>query len=439
MKFPKNIPASFLKISLLGIAASLSACNDNDLLTNNVGGDHEHERIESSGRLVFSESSTPARAHVYDIDSGKIIQSFDLDFAASAIYASPNFRYAAILQRTNDQTRFIDGGLWTEDHSDHLHDYKADPLLMSYILAGTRPTHYEAHGQIAALFLDGLAATATTPAIPAGVSVFSDASLGRSGTDKLEASLTLPTNIHGTAEPRGQWLLTVYRDPASTTTLPSEVELYKRDGNSYTFSKRLPVSCPGLHGSYSNAGYTVFGCTDGVLAVEQVGDDFTAKKISNPATITGTARIGTLIGNRHLPDFVGFAGSDLYAIDPSAGTMSKVDWAAGEVLKKSAHAMDAKGRNFMILDSRGTLTVLDPLNKWASKGTIISAVSNVATAPTPAPVITVSQSDDEAYITDPSANSIAVIDLAKRAVNSHISLGFAPVGLAWLGLGKDEH
>ncbi len=414
-------------LSLLSLALALSACNDKDTLP--PEDDHDHDHVETSGRLVVGQAS-PASAHVLNLDDTSTLGSFTLDYAPSAIYASPDRRYAVLLQRTNDQTQFIDGGLWQEDHGDHLHDYAEDPLLLALKLQGARPTHYELHDELAALFFDGNAASAQN----ASVTTFSDASLGNGG---VEATLALPIAMHGTAEPRGDFLLTTHRESGTESTLPVAVDLYRRNAAGYDFVQRFTEPCPGLHGSYSNHDYSLFGCTDGVLAVAQSGDSFSAGKIANAAGMAAGARIGTVVGHHDLEGFGGFAGHDLYAIDPAAATMTRVDWAAGAAVTKIAHAMDAHGEHFLILDSAGMLHVLDPANGWATLGSLPVITTLVEGQ---APTIAVSHAQDVAFVTDPASSSIAVIDLATRTLGERIDLGFAPTGAVWLGLpGEEEH
>jgi len=419
--FARSRFSSVFAVALL----ALVGCNDKDTLP--PIDDHDHDHVETAGRLVVGQAS-PATAHVIDLDDGRTLRSLTLDFAASAIYASPDHRYAVLLQRTSDQVQFVDGGLWQEDHGDHLHDYAEDPLLLALKLQGARPTHYEVHDTLAALFHDGNAATAQN----AGVAVLSDASLGSAAT---EATLDLPIAMHGTAEPRGDFLLTTHREAGTESTLPSAVDLYRRNVAGYDFVERIAEPCPGLHGSYSNDDYTLFGCTDGVLVVEQNGETFTASKIANVAGMAAGARIGTVVGHHDLEGFGGFAGNDLYAIDPSAGSMRRIDWAAGAAVTKIAHAMDAEGERFLILDSAGTLRVLDPANGWANLGSlpVISSFNEGQ-----APVITLSHAEDLAFVTDPADRSIAVIDLETLSERERLRFDFAPSAVTWLGI-AEEH
>lgn len=419
MKFI-SIPACS-RTAVAALALLLSACNDQDALR--TGDDHGHGEIETSGRLVYGKADgINSRVYVYDLHDEAVAGEFPLAHAPSAIYASPEKRYAVVLQRNDDKTSFIDGGVWQEDHGDHLHDYVENPLKLALEITGPRPTHYESHEELAALFLDG-----RSPDEAAGVRVLSDESLG---AGVLEAGLALPRFMHGTAEPRGDYLLTTFRADGASGTLPSAVELYQRSGDGYVRVDSFgQAACVNLHGSYSNHDHTAFGCSGGVLVVTQDGTAFSTRFITNPASmITGT-NIGTVAGHHDLAAFAGFAGSDLFVIDPDAGSMTKVDWMAGSGVTKAAHAMDAHAERFLILDSIGRLHVLDPAQGWQTRASaqVLTSVSGTTT-------MVVSHAEDVAFITDNDRQSIVVVELESLSTRQ-IPLGFVPAGLAWVGVG----
>ena len=366
---------------------------------------------------------------------GRTLRSADLQALLndiSALYTSPGLRYVLALQRTADQVSFIDGGLYQEDHGDHLHDYAIAPSLLGYSLSGAVPTHFESHDGHAALFFDGRA----EPYATAGVTLLSDAGIGAS---RREASLVLPRNMHGTAEPRGDYLLATYRAAEATdTTLPSQVELYQRNGDSYSFSERFDEPCPSLHGSYSSHDFSLFGCSDGVLVVEQDGDNFVASKIANPDTLTAPARIGTLIGDSEQDRFIGIAGDRLFAIDPAAAILSEIDWRAGAEVTRIAHGYSPHGEHLLLLDSAGTLQLLDAAGDYSLLASLELGITPVTGN---APQIVFNSSAELAYVSDPAAKKIHVIDL-EAATASAIELDFTPSKLAWSGIaehGEHDH
>lgn len=413
-----------------GCALMLAACggSSSDVVVDEHQDDeqHEHTHIDTAGRLLVLQADS-AQVHVVDLDHSSVMQSYTLDQPASAVYASPGQRYAVLLQRAHNQVQFVDGGLWQEDHGDHLHDYMQAPALLTMRVAGVQPTHYEGHEGLAAVFFDGRADAGE----PASVALLSDAGIG---AGQVLASHTLEVPMHGTAEPRGDYLLTTWRAADAATTLPSHVELYRRQGAQYQWQMRFDLECPNLHGSYSNARYTVFGCSDGVLVVQQDGDSFTARKIANLPDM-GTARIGTVIGHKGTGALVGIASpGHFFSIDPAAGTMQRIEWAQGRT--RRAHAIDGEGNNLLVLDDVGTLHILDL--QTGSKRAEIAAIATMPSA-APFPAFATSQAAGKAWLSDPQGQRLVVIDTDGARLEGEIALNFNPTGLAWLGLPAHAH
>ncbi len=407
----------------LAVAAGLAACGGG-------GGDsaaHEPAHLDSAGRLALLEDGS-ASVRIYDLDARAVAATIVVANPPSAVAASPGHRYALAIQRDQDLVQFVDGGLWQEDHVDHLHDYKAPPARLAFQLTGTAPTHYEVDGGQAALFMDGRDATAAH----AVVALLSDAGIG---AGRADATLALAAPMHGTAEPRGDYLLATYRPPGAASTLPTQVELYRRDGAAYAFVRRFDEACPGLHGSFSNRDHTAFGCEDGVLVVTRSGDDFAARKLPNPVDLDAGVRIGTVAGHPALPALVGIASpGHLFAIDPVAGTLARIAWADGRT--RRAHAFDAHGERFLVLDDLGTLHLIDP-ESW----TVVASLPAIEAMPAaaPFPSIAVSRAGERAYVTDPSGRRVIVVDLEAAAIVDRLALDFAPTGAAWLGIEAHDH
>ncbi|PHV13440.1 hypothetical protein [Chitinimonas sp. BJB300] len=380
----------------------------------------------TAGRLAISESGATT-LRVYDLDSGNVVQTYPLAHAPSALYASPGRRYALAIQRVQDQIQLVDGGIWQEDHVDHLHDYRESSRLLSYQITGVRPTHYEIHDKLAAVFMDGLVASNA----PAGAQLISDASILAS---RSEANLTLPLSMHGTAEPRGDFLLTTYRPANSAGTLPNQVELYRRQSNGYQFVQRFETPCPELHGSYSNTRYTAFGCSDGVLVVEQKGEQFSARKLANPTDMATGVRIGTIAGHKASNSFVGIASPGyLFDIDPVASQIRTIAW-AGDRTQRGVH-FDRQGTTLAVLDDLGNLHLLDAKTNW-TKRAVLPVVSTMPLA-RPFPSITANLARDLLYVADPAGRQITVVDPLRAAVHSRVALNFAPMGLTWLGIPRE--
>ncbi|MDO5623775.1 MAG: hypothetical protein Q4G71_03710 [Pseudomonadota bacterium] len=399
-------------------ALALSACGGS-------GSDDGHtaDRIDSAGLLVLSETGSPS-LRVLDLDTSTIAQTLTLAAAPSALATSPGGRYALAMQRAQDQVQVIDGGLWQEDHGDHLHDYRAAPQLLAARIAGPRPTHYEIGGAHGAIFMDGEAATQR----PASVTRITDASLARTGG---ESQFDVGPAVHGTAEPRGDHMLVSARSADAPGTLPDVIDLYHKGAQGWQLVSRLDGQCPHMHGSYSSGAYSVFGCADGVLVVSQSGTTFSTRKIANPPDMPEGRRIGTLIGHAKLTRFVGLASpGHVFDIDPANATITSIAWAEGRT--RRAHAFDRTGRYFVLLDDTGTTHWLDASAQWR----VARQLPVLAQMPTsaPFPQLVASRSRNEMFLTDASAREVAVLDSDAQAVKRRIRLDFAPAALAWTGI-----
>ncbi|TMS88088.1 5-methyltetrahydrofolate--homocysteine methyltransferase, partial [Pseudoalteromonas sp. S201] len=80
----------------------------------------------SLGRLAVLAGDSN-EASFYDLDDNALLETFTLTNDSNTLSSSPDFRYAVIASRAQDYLGFIDGGLWREDHGEHLHDYEQSP------------------------------------------------------------------------------------------------------------------------------------------------------------------------------------------------------------------------------------------------------------------------------------------------------------------------
>lgn len=403
--------------------------------------DHDHDHrdvfIDTAGRLALAEFAA-ATLRILDLDSGTIEASYTMDNPPSAVYASPGGRYAVVVQRTQDRVQFVDGGIWQEDHGDHLHDYKQASRLLGFRLLGARPTHYDVQAGVqAAIFLDGNASA--TPAQNAGVRLITDASIA---SGEVAAAMDMNFPIHGLAEPVGDKLLTVFRAADAPDTLPTHLVLYRRQGASWSAVRQLPTRCDGMHGSFSSGSHTVVGCIGGMLRVRH-----TSAADTDDGTFFATPiRIGTIAGHPRLPDhFIGIGTEGtapnqttrFFALDATTGSVSEYvpqGWTTGRL--RRAHTFDRSGQRFFILDDQGTLIVAQRQGSgWTTVARLPGTVPAMPSA-SPWPAFAANSARDEIYLTDRVAQQLIVLNAATGAVIERRNLGFAPTAIAWLGIAR---
>lgn len=397
---------------------------------------HDNVSIDTAGRLAIAEANATT-LRIHDLDSASVEASHVMGNVPSAVYASPGGRHAVVMQRLQDRVQFVDGGIWQEDHGDHLHDYKQGSRLTGFTLTGPRPTHYDVQAGVqAVIFMDGNASG--TPAQNASARVLTDASIGASGT---VATLELGAPIHGLAEPMGSKLLAVARAADAADALPTHLVLHQRNGNGYSLVRQLPTRCNGMHGSFSSGSSTLVGCQNGMLLVRHP----TSTTVSDGQLLATALRVGTIAGHPRLQDqFLGIATDGVapapvttrfYAVNGETGTVSEhvpQGWNVGRV--RRAHGFDRTGQRFFVLDDQGTLIVAQrQAGTWVNLARV-SGVIPAMPGSAPWPAIVANGAKNEVYITDPMARQLVVVDSLTGTVSSRRDLGYVPSTLAWLGI-----
>lgn len=411
--------------------------------------DHDHDGdvvIESEGRLVVLNGEG-SEAVVYNLEDNTMLDSFALSTVPSAMTASADLRYAVLVDRAGDSVAFIDGGLWQEDHVEHLHDYEEAPVQLSYTLSGSRPTHVVPHEGQLAIFYDGDSETDT----PASITVISDSDIASENAAPL--AIDYSVNMHGVAEPRGDHLFASWRrDDADTTSanpiLPDQIAVYHLHDEEYEQEEILDVTCPNLHGAAQNESYLAFGCSDGVVLIQEQDETFTTSKIDNPEEVEEGLRVGSLYGHEDAEQFIGLAsahgGSSVqwFSIDPEEGEMELIDWQPVEGASVVGRGFSFAAEQFLILDNQGYLTMLEPHDHdghshWEFSERILITEEDLANTPEEAGFsLAFSHSGHYAYVTDPIAQHVVIIDLEEKTIAGELELGFVPTALTWLGIAE---
>lgn len=397
-----------------------------------VDGDNAH--THSKGRLVISEKDQ-AGLRIIDLDDQNNLFELTMTHPVSYLQTSPDGRYAIAIQRSDHLVQFVDSGLWLEPHGDHMDLVEEAPSLLSYELMTTKPTHYNVIDHTAGLFSDGNKETGEG----AGFYVFDDAGISNG---QMSASHSFDYSVHGTLQIRGDYVLSAMVTDLDAQTnptynMPDSVALFEAHGDHLHQEQVFDVQCPGLHGSFQGESWTVFGCGDGILAIEQKGENFKAKKIVYPADFPEGVSIGTVKGNHHIDKFLGISRSQqTFLIDPVLGSIDEIQWKSSDNLTMKATAFDAHKELFVILDSEGYLTLFDVENEYSVKARFNVLTLN-ASSDAKHQMVTAA-SDNQLFITDPDNNSIVLVDLKTQKVASTVKLDFTPNRITWTGIKEPE-
>lgn len=453
-----------LALSTLLTVTALSGCgSDDDRKTpttqpghdHDHDDDHDHDHDEESevtaelkqGRILITEKDSN-KAYVYSLAQNKVIQNLDLTGQADALQTSPDGNYVIVLDRTNQGVNFYHSGLEIEDHGDHDHPYARDVTKMPLQLNYARPVHYQTYGEQAGLFFDGLGAAGNpieNPAQAAGFALVTDTDIA---SGKLPYQ-KLNTNMHGTAEPRGNYVISTGRYDTVGSPLADTISVFERHSDHYHLNQTFDTKCQGLHGSGSVIDFSVFACSDGILSVKQVGDAFSTEKITYPVSLTNSqcanedgssspARIGSFATNHHHNYLVGTACGQPYRIDPVSKNIAPIVWTTNNSRRVVSYDFDAHGEHLMLLDDAGTLHLLDVTQNYKQVAALSVIPNGIKNYSHGGPSLIVNPNTEMVYVMDSENKQIVKINPGAKKIESKMKLSFAPSQLAWFGV-KTEH
>lgn len=441
---------------VLGTSMTLIGCGGADTTINEkasipVDDDHDHggEPDGTAMGRLFIVNAVDTIADIFDTSDNDLLTSVALDALPSAVYATGGYRFAALIERSENKVGFLDGGLWQEAHDDHFDLFLTTPSLSNFSITGSRPTHFVPHDGQVALFLDGDTASGAN----AGIQLFDDHMI-EDGESPVAIEFSMPQ--HGVAEPRGEHLLSsIRRDDTQSTSsnflLPDQVGVFHLHDGSYELEETFDIACPDLHGAAQNETHIVFGCSDGVLLITDNGDDtYSAQKLLNSDDVADGLRIGSLWGHHESGQFIAQAsayGNDtvqFFAINPSEAEMALIDWQPSDNAQPVARAFGFEAEQFVILDDQGYLTTIEPHvngdhTHWEFGAKLDITDADVTTMPEGMTFsMTVAQNGHIAYIADPIEQHVRSIDLSLLEVTGEIELDYAPQMITWLGI-AEEH
>ncbi|MCF4005912.1 hypothetical protein L1O03_01815 [Corynebacterium uropygiale] len=294
---------------------------------------------------------------------------------------------------TGNAFEVLDIGSYHVPHGDHSHYYAGDPSFTGFSAEAAKPGHVTTDGEKTVLF-DDENGTVTT----INLEDFS-----------VEDAFKVPTPHHGVAHLNhdGTYMVTVSDQEGKRLG----VAQVKADG---TEIKRFE-QCPGVHGAKEAADGAVFvGCTDGGLIYKD-------GEVTKVKAEDAYARIGNQAGTTESPYVLGDYKTDKKAADEEklerpekvsvtdtrTGKLTVVDLGTSYTFRSLGVNKDGLG---VVLGTDGNLHLID-LEKGAVTKTInvISPWEESETWQDPRPALSVQ--GHIAYVTDPSTNTLHVIDL----------------------------
>ena len=412
-------PKGRMGVALMTVAL-LSACG-----SSSKNDEHENTHVETEGRLsIFDVDAQSLK--VIDLEDGSVMDSFVLDGVSTPrLYSLPEHRYVAVIQRDDNLVSFLDSGLYTEDHGDHLHDYEEDPSLLNFTLTNVKPTHFEAGEEQAIIFNDGSDESVSS------VSVFSAESIANGET---LFDLNRETKMHGAAKLIDGQLFVTRRDASITeTTLPAEVERYSVNEDEASFEERYEAQCSGLHGAGYNHETLIFGCSDGILTIDLQDENYTATKFDGPESMDEYSRIGSVYAHHDVEALVTKGGSQLFSTVVEEGEVTYQELKLDEGVTALGQNFTPNGEFFWVVGDDEKLYLWNVEESWSVSSFAISDAEITAVA------VASSAANHHLYVLDVENKKVITVDYESGSAEESVNLDFTPSGIAWMGLAEHDH
>jgi len=346
---------------------------------------------------------------VLDAASGKVLLDEKVDGYLRLSPAGDDRH--ALLSRSGGFTA-LDLGAWTEEHGDHGHSWTLPPGLTDFTVEAGEPGHVVPHHGRTTLFDD---ATGTATA-------FDTEDLEELRDPEAEAPETTVWQAdeahHGVAfeDHDGNRVTSV-----GTEETRSGLRVTTADGETVTES----ADCPGLHGEAFAGEVALFGCEDGAILL----DGTKVEKVEAPDAY---GRIGNQAGHETsryvLGDYKVHEDAELER--PRRVAVVDTDEAALRLVRLPAsYSFRSLGRtdagDGLVLGTDGRLHYLDLARGRVSRSvTVLDAWREPVDWQQARPTLEVV--GGTAYVTEPAADKVHVVDLAAGRVTRTLDLAVTP-------------
>ena len=408
---PRNRVHALGALSLVA-ALSLAGCASAQAPQDDHDGHEGHDHDAHSQEATETAGPKPRIVLTYDggiriVDAGTLEEIADIPLEGfNRINAAGDGRH--VLVSTQGGWQLLDVGTWTEAHGDHGHSYEVEPSLTDLTIEAEAPGHVVNHNGTTTLFDDG-----TGKVLVFASDAWTEAAESGEATPLREYTTDEPH--HGVAVPTAGDLLfvTAGNDEERTGAL-----LLDADDAVVAES----TDCPGIHGETSIGDDGVLaGCENGALVLHgdhfhhiAAPDDF--GRIGNAFTAEGS---DIVLGDYKTDPEAGIELSDIALIDVEAEQMQIVDTESTYTWRGLARGIDG---SVLVLGTDGSLRVFDP-----ESGELTATVDVIDDWTPPAewqgahPSIT--EHDGFAYVANPAAGTVSVVDYAAGTVTSEAEIG----------------
>lgn len=416
------------KLLAVTISFILMGCNTgtNNTTASSHEPEHGHNEASVPGRLVISDADSAA-VHVFDAQDLTLVEQINVQNPITDLHSSPNFRYALAVQKQQGMVQVIDGGVWSEPHGDHSHDYAKTPVLLSGEFNAVTPSQFKVEGDKATLFYEG----DESSGVSAQFKVVSDDSLGKG---QELAHFEFPYSLQGKAQIWGEYVFIGAKSQDSTSQLPDRIGLLSSHNDHFHFDGMFEITCPELTDNALNHQKDVmFACADGVVVIQDGGDHFASKKIPNPASINAGERIEKILSSTKSTTALGLTfSSQVFRITPEAEVLSELNWRTSA--EQNALATSMTQDAFVLLNSDGTLLIFDVNHDFEKVADIQIWDEKVTLTATQKIEMAFDQNTQLLYISNPAKKTLVEVNMAQHKVNRVVDLAFAPSDLVWVGI-----
>lgn len=361
------------------------------------------EASEPQLRLSVSDSQSGA-VTVLDLLSEETV--LEIPATADTTLAGSDARYLYLGDAEAGSVTPVDTGVWTVDHGDHKHFYRAEPARLDAI-TGTDPGHVVSAGTELAVFFDG---DGRAKLIDRGG--LGDGALEQLGTIR-------PGPHHGVAVPFDDHLISTVPGE-SAADLPSALAVYDEQGT----AAPIDETCAEIHGTAVTREGPAFACAGGLITVDE---DFDAELVPYPKA-AADSRAWSLEVGRDLAA-APFEERGIGLFDAKSGKWDHFDTDA-EVIAASVADDDSA---VVALDADGTAYAIDPdTGEVDTKDNLVEVPDTEGEGHGTGPDVVVDR--ERTYVSDPSSGTVLELDQADGLRQARtFDVGGTPAGLAVTG------